>query len=378
MSSVSVSDRRTRRHLDVSSRQRLGSQHHFVVVCTLGGVLGVAEIELRVGQSDEMRMRVGASPLLSVATGVYEMLGPGSYRVPSDIVATARRLAQSLNLEALRPLAVPAARSVGVPEFITPFSGPGFGPLASALDRLRDTPTDMMLQQIETYRTHTGRRDGFGGWSKRPRHHLTAFVAALSEFERAVFRPLVPHFDARLRTQVENLAVAVGTGQGAAVLSAVHPSLTRQDDTLRWPIEIRTGPPPVRSMVIYPMAASTRCILASDDGESDGVELHEVSFGLTVPALAVRSLPQAGGLHPRDTPLTALLGPARASALTAVSRTEGCAVATLSAQLRRPPSTVSHDLGVLRGAGLVQTARVGPNVVYRTTIAGRRILTAWE
>ncbi|MGL5825675.1 MAG: ArsR/SmtB family transcription factor [Nocardioides sp.] len=338
--------------------------------------MAVAEIELRVGQSDEMRMHVGASPLLSVLTGVYEMLGAGTYRMPHDVVAAADRLARSLDLEALRPMLAPTVRSVGIPQFVTQAVGPGVEPLSSALDRLRDTPTEAMVQQIEIYRTYARGQDGFDGWSKRPRHHLTNFVAALSEFERVVFRILVPHFEARLRTQVENLAIAVGTRQGPALLSAVHPSLTRLGDTVRWPVEVRTGPPPVRSMVIYPMAASTRCVLANTD--NDGVELPELDLGLTVPALAVRGLPQNGSRHPRDAPLTALLGPARAAVLTAVSRSEGHSATTLSAQLRRPPSTVSHDLGALRGAGLVQTARVGPHTVYRTTIAGRRILTAWD
>ncbi|MGL5823626.1 MAG: ArsR/SmtB family transcription factor [Nocardioides sp.] len=322
-----------------------------------------------------MRMHVGTNPLISVISGVYETFGAGRY-LPSDVVAAARHLARNLDIEALRPLLASTVRSTGMPQFMTQSRGLGFESMTSGLERLRDTPTDTMVRQIEIYRTHTRGKDGFGGWSKRPRHHLNAFVAALSEFERNVFRVLVPHFEARLRTQVENLAVAFGTGQGPVLLPALHPSLSKLDDTVRWPSELSTGPPSVRSMVIYPMAASTRCVLSSID--NDGVELRELDLGLTVPALAVRGLPQARGLHPRDTPLTALLGPARASVLAAVSRTEGCAATTLGAQLRRPPSTVSHDLSVLRGAGLVQTARVGPNVVYRTTIAGRRILTAWD
>ncbi|MGL5931260.1 MAG: ArsR/SmtB family transcription factor [Dermatophilaceae bacterium] len=337
--------------------------------------MAVAEIDLRVGQPDEMRIHVGASPLMSVTTCVYQTLGAGRL-MPRRVVAAAHRLARNLDLEPLRPLLAPTARSFGTPQFLVQSNGPGFETMTSALDRLRDTPTDTMLQQIETYRTHTGRRDGFDGWSKHPRHHLTAFVAALSEFERTVFRPLVPHFEARLRTQVENLAIATGTGQGPGLLSAVHPSLTRSGDVLRWTLDVRTGPPSVRSMVIYPLAASAACVVSSTD--NDGVELRDLEVGLTVPALAIRDLPTVEDRHPRDTPLAAVLGPARADVLTAVSRSEGHSATTLSAQLRRPPSTVSHDLGVLRSAGLVQTARVGPNVLYRTTIAGRRILTAWD
>ncbi|MGL5829198.1 MAG: hypothetical protein ACRC0L_06475, partial [Angustibacter sp.] len=229
--------------------------------------MAVAEIDLRVGRSDEMRMHVGASPLLSVIVGVYEMLGAGRHRVRDDVVATAWRLAHGLNLEALRPLLAPAARSMGHPQFITQSVGPGFDPLATALERLSDTPTDTVVQQLEIFRAHTGGQDGFDGWFTRPRHHLTAFVAALSEFERSVFRTLVPHFELRLRTQAENLAIAVGTGQGPAVLSAVHPSLTRLGDTVRWPVETGLNPTPVRSMVIYPMAANPRCVFASTDND---------------------------------------------------------------------------------------------------------------
>ncbi|MGL5853086.1 MAG: ArsR/SmtB family transcription factor [Phycicoccus sp.] len=337
--------------------------------------MAVAEIELRVGQADEMRMHVGASPLLSVLTGVYEMLGPGRYRLPHEVIAAADRLARRLDIGALRPILAPVVRSAGLPQFITQSAGPGFEPMTSALDRLRDSPSDAITHQIEIYRSHTGGQDGFQEWSTRPVRHLATFVAALSEFERAVFRVLVPHFEARLRTQVENLAVAVGTGQGPALLSAIHPSLTRLGDTVQWPSEVHRSPPPVRSMVLYPMAANVRCVLASTD--NDGVELRELDFGLTVPALAVRGIPREERTR-RDAPLAALLGPGRAAVLTAVSRSEGHTARTLSIQLQRPPSTVSHDLGVLRGAGLVQSARVGPHAVYRTTVAGRRILTAWD
>ncbi|MGL5825222.1 MAG: hypothetical protein ACRCYU_10470 [Nocardioides sp.] len=48
-----------------------------------------AEIDLQVGKSDEMRIHVGASPLISVITSVYEMLGASSYRVPHEILTAA-------------------------------------------------------------------------------------------------------------------------------------------------------------------------------------------------------------------------------------------------------------------------------------------------
>ncbi|MGL4177354.1 MAG: ArsR/SmtB family transcription factor [Dermatophilaceae bacterium] len=64
--------------------------------------------------------------------------------------------------------------------------------------------------------------------------------------------------------------------------------------------------------------------------------------------------------------------------LTVIATGNGHATKSLSTKLRMPPSTVSQHLAALKNAGLVQTARVGPTVVYRTTIAGRRILTAWD
>ncbi|MGL5866909.1 MAG: hypothetical protein ACRCYX_13760, partial [Dermatophilaceae bacterium] len=333
--------------------------------------MSVAEIDLQVGQPDEMRMYVGASPLLNLTTGVYEMLGAGQF-MPGHVVAAAHRLARSIDLRPLRPMMAPAVRSIGSPQFLVENLGPGFETMTSALDRLRDTPTDAMLEQIAVYRNHAFGEDGFDGWSRRPRHHLTAFVAALSEFDRAVFRVLVPHVEPRLRTQVENLAVAVGTGQGPAVLSAVHPLLTRQGDTLRFPKVPQTGLPSIRSMVIYPLAASPRCILGSDDGDIDGTKPQELDLGITLPALAVRGVPTVGERQVRDTPLAALLGPARTAVLTAVSRTEDCTTAALGAQLRRPPTTITRDLAALHRAGLIQTRRAGPHALHRTTIAGRR------
>ncbi|MGL5825916.1 MAG: helix-turn-helix domain-containing protein [Nocardioides sp.] len=336
------------------------------------------EVDLRIGQSDEMRMSVGASPLISVLMALYEMLGPGRYMLPREILSAVDRLAGSLDLRALRPMLVPSARSAGWPHFLLEPAGPGFEPMSTALERLCATPTDVIVEQITQYEAYAGPHHGFSGWATRPRHELTTFVAALSEFERAVFRPLVPHFEARLRIQVENVAIAVGTGQGPAVVSAIHPLVTRLDDRLRWPSvpPPPTGAPATRSLVIYPMAASATSVLSSND--VDGVPLQTMDLAFTLPALAIRALPRTGSPPPHEAPLTSLLGSGRSTVLTMIATGGGRTTKSLSTQLRLPPSTVSRHLETLKDAGLIRTGRVGPNVVYRTTIAGRRILTAWD
>ncbi|MGL5823624.1 MAG: winged helix-turn-helix domain-containing protein [Nocardioides sp.] len=336
------------------------------------------EVDLRVGQPDEMRMFVGGSPLFSVLAGAYEMLGPGRYMLPREIVAAADRMARSLDLRALRPMLAPSALSAGLPHFLLEPAGPGFEPLSVAVERLHDTPADVIVEQVMRYETYAGPHHGLSGWATRARHELATFVTALSVFEREVFRPLVPSFEARLRTQVENLAIAVGTGQGPAVVSAIHPRLTRLDDRLRLPTAAPppTVPPTDRSLIVYPMAASTTSVFSNND--ADGVPLRTMDLAITVPALAIRQLPRAGSPPPRHTPLAALLGPGRSTVLTAIATSSVQTTRSLSTQLRMPPSTVSSHLAALKNAGLVNTARAGPTAVYRTTIAGRRILTAWD
>ncbi|MGL5823625.1 MAG: ArsR/SmtB family transcription factor [Nocardioides sp.] len=337
--------------------------------------MATCEVDLRVGQPDEMRILVGADPYLSVLTGVYEMLGPGRYMLPRQVVAAADRLARTMDLRPLKPILAPSAQSAGLPHFLLELSGAGYRPLSSALEQLRDTSPDTVAEQVAV---NGGRDEGLVGWTTHPRRKLTDFVAALCRFEHAVFRPLVPDFEARLRAQVENMAIAVGTGQGPALLSAIHPHLSRTEDTLRWPSAATAPPilPPVRSMVIYPMLASTQGVLTAN--ESDGVKLRELGLGVTVPALAVRALPDPGSRPPRSSPLTALLGPGRSTVLVTIASGNGHATRSLSTKLRMPPSTVSDHVTALRNAGLIQNVRVGPHVVHRTTIAGRRILTAWD
>ncbi|MGL5930045.1 MAG: helix-turn-helix domain-containing protein, partial [Dermatophilaceae bacterium] len=291
-------------------------------------------------------------------------------------VSAADRLARTTDLRPLKPMVAPSAQSSGLPHFFLEFNGAGYRPLSSALEQLRDTSPDTVAEQVAV---NGGRDCGLAGWETHPRRKLTEFAAALGRFEHTVFRPLVPDFEARLRAQVENIAIAVGTGQGPALLSATHPHLARVDDTLRWPSVASALPilPPVRSMVIYPMLASTQCVLTAHELE-DGVTLRDLHLGLTVPSLAVRSLPQRGSPPPRDAPITAMLGSGRSTVLTTIASSGPHHPRSLSRQLRMPPSTVSSHLAALKNAGLVQTARVGPTVVYRTTIAGRRILTAWD
>ncbi|MGL4177353.1 MAG: ArsR/SmtB family transcription factor [Dermatophilaceae bacterium] len=336
------------------------------------------EVDLRIGQPDEMRIFVGGSPLFSVLVAVFEMLGPQRHLLPREVVSAADQLARNLDLRALQPMLAPSALSAGLPHFLLEPAGPGFEPMPVALDRLRDTPADVIVEQVTRHETYAGPHHGLSGWAARPRHKLNTFISALSEFERSVFRPLVPDFEARLRTQVENLAIAIGTGQGPAVVSAIHPRLTRLDDRLRW----ATVPPPPtkqptrRNLVIYPMAGSTRSLMSNND--ADGVPLRTVDLAITVPSLALRSLPQRDSSPRRDSSLTSLLGPGRSAVLTTIATSGPHHPRSLSRHLRMPPSTVSSHLAALKNAGLIKTARVGPTVVYRTTIAGRRILTAWD
>ncbi|MGL5860101.1 MAG: ArsR family transcriptional regulator [Phycicoccus sp.] len=337
--------------------------------------VAIDEVDLRVGQPDEMRVSVGSNPLLSVLTGVVETLGPRRRRLPGETMANVGRLARRLDLRPLRPIMVPSAWSAGFPHFIGQPSGPGFEPMSRALERLGDTPTDTIVEQIAWYESYAGSDNGLGTWLARPRHMLAAFVAALSDFERTVFRSLIPNLEVRLRTQVENLAIAVGTGSGPALLSAVHPHLTRVDDKLRWPSTAPFGLPKAREMVVYPMAASSAATLTSRD--ANGVTLRCIDLGLTMPALALHGRPHVAA-RGRVAPLAASLGPARATVLSAVATGTDTTTTTLSTDLRLPPSTVSRRLAELKNSGLVTATRTRSNVAYHTTIAGRRILTAWD
>jgi DNA-binding transcriptional ArsR family regulator len=335
----------------------------------------VHEVDLRVGQPDEMRVSVGADPLLNLINAVHEMFGPGRQRLPAAVTVAADRLARNIDLTPLRPIVAMSASSAGLPCFVAAPPKPGFTPMSEALDRLRDAPTDVIVEELEMRRSHARHRDTFADWLARPRHHLTALVAALSVFERAVFRPLVPRFETRLRIQVENIAVAIGTGQGPALLSTIHPGLSRVDDKLQWHSYWSGDIPAARSMVIYPMAASTGLTITTF--QDHFVELHDVGLGLTVPALALRDVPR-GAPPDHDAPLKALLGPVRSSVLSAIAAGAGHTTKTLSVQLQLSPSNVSYHLTALRKADLVDTERTGANVVYRATAAGHRILTAWS
>jgi DNA-binding transcriptional ArsR family regulator len=247
-----------------------------------------------------------------------------------------------------------------------------------ALERLADTPTDTVRDQVDHHHARTGCHDSFAGWVAQPRKELTAFVSALAAFEHQVFRPLVPDLDGRLRVQAEHLAVAVSTDRDMRALSSIHPFITRRNDELQWPTMRRVNNSGIRSMVLFPMVASSRAILTSDHSEdNDRPNGQDVELAFAVPALALRDVPRGAPLD-HDAPLKALLGPVRSAVLSAIATSAGHTTTTLSGQLQLSPSNVSYHLTALRKADLVDTERTGPNVVYRATAAGHRILTAWD
>jgi DNA-binding transcriptional ArsR family regulator len=334
------------------------------------------EVDLRLGQPDEMRMTVGGvSPLHSVITGVYEMLGPGQHFLSRAILAAAGQLARNVDLRPLRPIIAPSARWAGLPDFLTAGGESRFETTNQALERLSDTPTDVVREQIDRNQSHAGWHDGFAGWSARPRHKLASLTDALSIFEHKVFRPLFPNLEAQLRMHSEFLATAVGLGEGTRVLSTVHPHIARDGGMLRWPCMTNAGLPSVRRMTLYPMAASPEAVLTRDN--SDDPDLLNIELTFTLPALALRDVRREARPTPVS-PLQTLLGSARSTVLSTIAASNGHTTTMLSVQLQVSPSNVSYHLAALKKASLLHTERDGPNVTYRATPAAHRLLAAWD
>ncbi|MDX3235912.1 winged helix-turn-helix domain-containing protein [Streptomyces sp. ME03-5709C] len=323
-------------------------------------------IELTVDAAGLARSHFAVSPLHEVAATLLPWgLRPAPQADPW--VTRARRVLRRARLPLLSELALDGGGYV--PDFLSPHpSGPS-PTVEEELDRVRATPPDRVLGELEALRD--GRpRSGLAGVELPPAvrramarggEHVARQVAdELSRYWELAFAPHWPDAKAALDAEVDRCAGVLARRGAAGLFNSLHPGIRWAGGTLRVESRFTVG-------VAVPLVVVVPSLVAA----GPGVAVDPVHGGRRPPMVAypVRDRPVAPVAPSPE--LARLLGPTRAGLLGALARP--ASTTQLAARHFLSAATVSYHLGVLLRAGLVARSRSGRTVLYRRTPAGSRL-----
>ncbi|UNS99039.1 winged helix-turn-helix domain-containing protein [Streptomyces tubbatahanensis] len=323
-------------------------------------------ITIRFGPADPLNCRFALSPGWETQAALRALAHAPHGTPHSGWVRRTLPLARSLALDPL--WAVLPARGY-TPDFLFPAPAAPAATVAEEAARIRATDPACAHAQLTRALAGTpgAARTAVG------RDLLADPGAAVETLARAVVRawegllaPCWPRLRALLEADITFRARRLADGGLGRVLAALHPQVTWRDGALR--IARRPG----HSRVLT---------------GGEGVTLVPSAFvwpgvaaGFEPPAPAAVMYPARGVGHlwspsaPLDPPraLVRLLGRGRAAVLTALD--EPASTSALALRLRLAPSSVSAHLSVLRGAGLLDSCRIGHQVLYSRTALGAAVV----
>ncbi|MDW8804142.1 transcriptional regulator [Streptomyces scabiei] len=249
-----------------------------------------------------------------------------------------------------------------IPDFLTPpVTG---GHLDAALESVRATPRDRLVAELGLLAATRP----LPGWVRGPHERHTSTLLLTADALRDSFRVLLEPYWRQVRSAVgDDVAfrarAALGGGTGA-LLAGLHPFA-------RW------NPPYLD--VDYPVERELRL-------EGRGLTLVPSYFcwrrptALADPGLdPVLVYPVAK--QPLDRALTGekglerLLGRTRSAVLVEVAGHRTRTTTEVAEALRLAPASASHQIGVLRGAGLIVSRRAGKRVEHSATQLAHELLS---
>ena len=322
--------------------------------------------EARFTAHDVSHLRFAFSPLWEVIASLRVIQAPGRHALHLPWATEARAAIRAAGLDLSLPFAlVPPTGYIA--DFVTP---PPTTPLPDFADELATvvaTPRDIVIDNV---RAMDGVHAGAGPDQARvealwaamiaePERHVAELVDVLRAYWELVIEPHWPRLRALLDADVLYRSRELARGGANGVFTDLHPDV-------RWDSAVLTVAKKYcktltlegQGMVLVPCAFAWPSVLVMDEGPWQPTLIY--------PARGVATLWEAGECAP--TGLAGVLGRTRADLLSALAGP--AATGELATRLGVTAGAVSQHIGVLRGAGLVVTQRVGRRTVHaRTSLA---------
>jgi DNA-binding transcriptional ArsR family regulator len=320
------------------------------------------EVRVRLGDADEIAVRVAISPMATVLASIFEALLGVPRGAPETWYEHIRRQAGDM-ADVFAPIYRSGARVF--PDFVAPNP---IGPRASfeeELAAMRNVPPDRTTAAIRCL-FPDDRPPAYDRFLRDPEGSLAALVDALAEYWARVFERQWPTMESILEREVLALGSRLVSEGAGALLARLHPRITLHAGTLQWASdaighEIELAH---HKLLIAPMLSGPDAIMSS---------LTDAGAVIAYAAPGTSLLWEAADGTDRDG-LGQVLGPTRARVMLAVAMP--ASTVDVAHQLEMSNALASHHLKALEDQGLVDGVRFGRRVYYRLTARGQRLRDA--
>ncbi|MBG0568774.1 ArsR/SmtB family transcription factor [Actinoplanes aureus] len=325
-------------------------------------------IRIELDEPTLARTRIAISPLGEAVCSLYLLhRNPGGAPWPYDAWArTARRILETD--PATEPLSLYAQLPGASPDFIDPIPETALPTIGEQLERLRETPADVIGEQLDKHYPDGDVPEVLRPFRDDRRAALDRLAGGLAAYWDAAIAPHWPAMRAALDEEVLLRARALAADGPDALLARLH-------DRIRWERPVLTLVKPLehsfdavdQRLLLVPLIFSRGALMCSTD-HPEVVMVTYQSRGAAV--LAETPAPSVPEDQDR---LAVLLGRGRASVLRAL--TVPATTTALAVALGLAPSTVSEHLTGLQAAGVVHRRRAGRRVLYGLEPAGTALVT---
>ena len=330
-----------------------------------------AMITIPLTTEDLTKVRLSPSPLWETVTSFGVLLHHGRHAVHAPWAARARRVLPGTDLS---PLLAAMCIERACPDFLSPPPDASVATFEEELERMRSTPPQVVLEEVETLVRVEKRLFGLPPEKERmlgiylhdPEGSLKRLVDALRRYHDLAIAPYWPRMRELLEGDTIKRGQALALGGVETLLSGLHPKARYGGGTLELDKTYEAVVQPAgRGITLVP------CVFVTPRVEvlvQPGYQ-PTLAYG----PRGVANLWTSSSPTPNGTALEAALSTGRASVLKGllpVPRT----TTELARQLHLSPAAVSAHLLRLKAAELVEPHRSGKRVYYRLSGAGESLL----
>jgi DNA-binding transcriptional ArsR family regulator len=323
-------------------------------------------IRIHLEPKDIALIRFGISPLAELVTGLREALYSSRPSIHAPWVKESRAALEQLDLGLFKTL----VRSAGyMPDFLTPPPTDGTPSFDTELQRLLSTSPEQIKLEVSQVMEDSQPSERLTAFTKQPQESVARLADFLEESWSLVLEPHWPRLRALHENDITPRANKLALGQTASVLADLHPVTHFCGGVLelRQPLVSTSSPTDLRlsgrGLLLVPEIFSwPRVSILSGDYWQPS--LYYSPRGVATvwgePAL------------PACKALELALGKQRAKVLLAVPKPK--TTEDISRELNVTTGNVSHHLGRLKRAGLIDVRREGRLLFYNLSAKGEALL----
>jgi DNA-binding transcriptional ArsR family regulator len=326
------------------------------------GAAPPGEVRVRLGDADELAVRVAISPMATVLASIFEALLGVPRGAPETWYQYVRQQAGDM-AEVFAPIYRSGARVF--PDFVAPNPIAPRASFQEELAAMRAVSPERMSAAIRCL-FPDDQPPAYKRFLRDPEGSLAALADALGEYWMRVFERQWPTMESVLEREVLTLGSRLVAEGAGALLARLHPRITLHAGTLRWASEAMGQEIELadNKLRVVPMLSGPDAILSS---------LTEAGAVIAYAAPGTSLLWEAADDSAGDG-LTQVLGATRARVMLAVAMP--ASTVDVAHQLAMSTALASHHLKGLEEQGLVDGLRFGRRVYYRLTARGQRLRDA--